>query len=277
MEAFRDIYYCIEIESKGSIRVSIFNQVSVIIPAINETYLMRQTIEIITETCNSSDIAEILIVLCARSTKECVAGAEALKEEPRSIPVKIYFQIEPFIGAAYQEAFTIATGSHVIIMSADMETDPNQVKDLIQAQKKHPDAVIAASRWGQKNGFSGYNKIKLVLNYIFNKMLSVVYFSNLSDMTFGYKSFPRYLVTAIDWQESKHPFFLELALKPLRLGVEFYEIHSKWKVRTEGKSQNSFFQNFKYFKVVLFCRFIRKKNILKPSFDLADFRNMNTK
>lgn len=257
--------------------MSIFNQVSIIIPAINETYLLRQTVEIITETCKSKDIVEILIVLCARSTKECLATAETLKQEPRSIPVKTYIQIEPFIGKAYQESFAVASGSHVIIMSADMETDPNQIKDFIETQKNHPDAVITASRWGQRNGFSGYNKIKLVLNYIFNKMLSILYLSSLSDMTFGYKSFPRYLVTAIDWKESKHPFFLELALKPLRLGVEFYEIHSKWKARTEGKSQNSFFQNFKYFKVVFYCRFIRKKNILKPSFTLEDFRNMKAK
>lgn len=243
--------------------MSVFKCATIIIPAINETYLLRQTIELIAETCDSKDLAEIIIVLCDRSTAECVATANVLKTECRSFPVKVYNQIEPFIGAAYKEAFMIALGSHVIIMSADMETDPIKVKDFIVVQKIHPNAIIAASRWIQPKGFSGYNKIKLVLNFIFQKSISILYFTKLSDITYGYKSFPVSLVQSIEWKEKKHPFFLELALKPLRLGVEFYEIPSKWIARTEGESQNSFLKNFKYIKVALSCRFIRKKNILK--------------
>jgi len=244
--------------------MSVFNAVSIIIPVINETYLLRQTIDVIADTCIKSDIAEIIFVLCDKTTPACIQSANETITVYSSYPIKTYYQKEPFIAAAYKEPFMFSQGSHVIIMSADMETDPNQIKDFIESQKKYPDAVIFASRWIKGGGFTGYFKIKLVCNYIFNKMLSVFYFSRLSDMTYGYKSFPVSVVQSIDWRETKHPFFLEMALKPLRLGIEIHEIPSKWRVRTEGESQNSFFQNFKYFKTAFICRFISKSKILKP-------------
>jgi len=244
--------------------MSVFVSVSIIIPVINETYLLQQTVDIVANTCNKSDLAEIILVVCDKTTPDCIKYINETKEKYNSYPIDIYFQKEPYIGAAYKEPFMFATGSHIIIMSADLETDPYQVKDFIEAQKKYPNAVIFASRWIKGGGFTGYNRVKLVCNFIFNRMLSVLYLSSLSDMTYGYKSFPATLVKAINWTETKHPIFLEMALKPLRLGVETHEIPSKWRVRTEGESQNSFFKNFKYFKVAFLCRFISRKKIVKP-------------
>ena len=66
----------------------------------------------------------------------------------------------------------------------------------------------------------------------------------------------------IRWEELRHPFFLETALKPLRLGVKFIEIPGHWTARTEGESQNSFFANFKYFRTAWHNRFLKKEQIL---------------
>ncbi|MEI6577937.1 MAG: glycosyltransferase [Eubacteriales bacterium] len=243
--------------------MSIFKSVSIIVPAINETNLLQSSIGIILNTCSKEDIAEIIIVLCDRTSYDCTKTAEEVKDEFSLYPVKIYYQKEPFIGAAYKEPFMFVAGSHVIIMSADMETDPYLVRDFIEAQKSYPDSEIIASRWMKGGSFSGYNKAKLICNFFFRIILSILYFSRLTDMTCGYKSLPVYLVQAIDWQEKKHPIFLEMALKPLRLGVEIHEIPFNWKPRTQGKSQNSFFQSFKYFKTVFRIRFIKKSKILK--------------
>ena len=71
---------------------------------------------------------------------------------------------------------------------------------------------------------------------------------------------------SIRWEELKHPFFLETALKPLRLKVRFIEIPGHWAARTEGVSQNSFFANFKYFKTAFHNRFLTKDRILKDTY-----------
>ena len=72
--------------------MSVFNGVSIIIPAINETHLLRRTIDIIADTCNKSDIAEIIFVFCDRTTPDCIKSANETIDEYISYPIKIYYQ-----------------------------------------------------------------------------------------------------------------------------------------------------------------------------------------
>jgi glycosyltransferase involved in cell wall biosynthesis len=240
-----------------------FTSVSIVIPALNETFLLRQTFEIILSTCNKTDIKEIVIVLCDRSTTDCIKTAEQLKKDYNSYPVKIYFQVKPFIGAAYQEVFDFSEGSHIIMAAADMDMDPYAISKFIEKSKVSPDSIILASRWIPGGNFHGYNKIKLVLNYIFQKMLNVIFFTTLTDMTYGFRLYPAKLMKSIVWEESKHPFFLETCLKPLKLGSKFIEVPAVWNVRTEGTSAISLWKCFKYIKTVFHIRFMKKSEILK--------------
>jgi glycosyltransferase involved in cell wall biosynthesis len=237
--------------------------VSIVLPAINETYSFQKTVKIILDTCNKEDLEEFFIVLCDKTTPECVKTAEAIKAMDCGVPVRIYYQRDPFIGCAMREAFTWVDGTHVVMMSTDLETDPNVIQEFIKYAKESPNAIITASRWMRKGSFVGYNRVKLFSNYLFQKIISLLFFSSLSDMTYGYRIFPVAVVRAIAWKETKHPFFLETALKPLRLGVHIKEIPAKWEARTEGESQNSFFKNFDYFRTAFYIRFMRKKNILR--------------
>jgi len=94
-------------------------------------------------------------------------------------------------------------------------------------------------------------------------MIGLFYFTKLSDLTYAFRIFPTALMKSIRWEELKHPFFLETALKPLRLGTKFIEIPAHWKARTEGISQNSFLANFKYFKTAWHNRFLSRKQIVQ--------------
>lgn len=47
-----------------------FYNLSIILPAMDETYSLVQTADIIMETCRREDLAEIIIVICDRSTKD---------------------------------------------------------------------------------------------------------------------------------------------------------------------------------------------------------------
>ena len=169
----------------------------------------------------------------------------------------------PFVGGAVREGINLAEGSHLVMMSADRESPPEIMNELITQSKKYPDRIITASRWMKGGGFQGYNKIKLLCNYIFEKSIAIFYLSGLSDMTYAYRLFPSELMKNINWEELKHPFFLETTLKPLRLGVKFIEVPAKWQARTEGESVNGFFANFKYFKTAWHNRFLKQKNILR--------------
>jgi glycosyltransferase involved in cell wall biosynthesis len=240
-----------------------FTSASIILPAINETHSLQKTVDIIVDTCNAKDICEFFIVLCGRSTPECTKTAESIRDSVNNIDVVIYYQQRPFIGSAIREAFDRVRGSHVVMMSTDLETDPRLICQFIELEKKEPDGIVTASRWIRGGGFSGYSRFKYILNYFFQKLLMLLFPASGTDLTYAYRIFPVDLVRSIRWEEEKHPFFLETALKPLRLGVQFTEVPAKWEARIEGESQNSFFANFKYFKTEFHIRFMPKKDILK--------------
>ncbi len=241
-----------------------YKNVTILLPAMDETYSLRQTVETILHTCRRDDLCEFIIILCERTTAEARKTAEELVSEyGKYIPLYIHDQKIPGVGGAIREGIMLARGSHVVMMSSDLETDPNVIKQFIAASKKYPDRIITASRWKKGGGFEHYNKVKLVCNLIFERSIAMLYFVNLSDMTYAYRIFPTKLMKSIKWEEEKHPFFLETALKPLRLRVKFIEVPARWIARTEGESQNSFFANFKYFKTAFHNRFLKKEDILK--------------
>ncbi len=235
--------------------------VSVILPVVNETYSLRKTINIINQS-SKRYIKEYLIIICKKTKNESIREIQALKEIYGDLIV-IHMQQKPYLGGALREGFDLASGSHIILMASDLETDPNLVNVLISFEKENLDGIITASRWLKGGSFSGYSKTKFVFNYVFQKILSLIYGSNLTDMTYAFRIMPTTLVKNIIWEEMRHPFLLETIIKPLRLGIKIKEIPANWKSRTEGESQNTFLRNFEYLRIALRTRFYSRDKIIK--------------
>ncbi|RKW47351.1 MAG: glycosyltransferase family 2 protein [Lachnospiraceae bacterium] len=244
-----------------------FNSVSILLPTLNETFSFIETVKIILEECDKKDLHEFIAIVCERTEKESLKSIEEAKlmSEKEGVPLHILYQTKPFAGGAVQDGMDLATGSHTIMMAPDLETDPHSVKEFIEMAKKYPDDMITASRWKKKGNFAGYNKVKFVLNFLFQKIFSLFYGVKLTDITFGYRLAPTKLFQSIAWEELRHPFFLETALKPICLGVKIHEISSGWAARQEGESQNSLLQTFKYLKIAFKVKFEKKKNLLKET------------
>ena len=243
---------------------SAFESVTIILPIINETHSLEKTVDVIAATCDPHDIKEYLIVYCKRTTPESLAVARRIAGRLGGM-CTLYEQKMPFIGGAMREAFDLARGSHLVMMSTDMETDPDLIQTFIAEARKHPDAITTASRWISGGGFEGYSRPKLLLNWVFQRMFAFIYGSRLTDLTYAFRIFPTALVQAISWEELKHPFFLETAIKPLRLGVSVQEVPARWKARTQGESQNAFWHNFAYFRIALRVRFRPRHRILRQT------------
>lgn len=239
-----------------------FTSLTVILPIIDETRSLEETVRVILATCPPEEIKEYLIVHCKRTTPESINVARRIAAQLGDKCV-LYEQKLPFIGGAMREAFDLARGSHVVMMASDLETDPALIQEFIVEAKKTPDDIITASRWISGGGFKDYNRAKLLLNWVFQKMFAAVYGCSLTDLTFGFRIFPTSLVQAIAWEELKHPFFLETAIKPLRLGVRIREVPARWEARREGASQNPFWYNFVYFRIALRVRFRSRNRILR--------------
>lgn len=234
---------------------------TVVLPVINETFSLKQTMDTISASCGDL-IQEYLIVICKKTTegsRQTIRELQTLYKDH----IVVHDQKLPYLGGAIQEAFELCRGSHVIMMASDLETDPNQVRVFIEEALEHPDMIITGTRWAKEGGFVGYNPLKRVFNYVFQRFFSLLYGVRLTDMTYGYRILPSKLAKSIRWEELRHPFLFETLLKPLRLGVQVKEIPSVWTVRKEGESQNSFFRNFEYIPIGIKVRFYKKDSILK--------------
>ncbi len=238
-----------------------FESATIVLPVVNETYSLVETVDSILKT-SKPDVRELLIVVCEKTTRESMATIEELRARLGKLVV-VHHQKLKFLGGAMREAFGLARGSHTIMMASDLETDPVLVPRLIAEARAHPDAVVTVTRWHSQGGFENYSGIKLVANWIFQKLFSALYWTKLTDMTYAYRIFPTKLLQAIEWEELRHPLLFETVVKPLRLGVQVIEIPGFWRARTEGESQNTFARNFEYFRIGLRVRFAATHHLLR--------------
>jgi len=243
-----------------------FSSVSVVIPAINEMDSLRESVEILLKTCDHNDLKEVFIVVCDRTTPECLSVINNLIASADDVPIRLYTQIRKGLGPALHESMQRVTGSHVVNIAADLDTDPHVINDMIIIAKNNPDAIILASRWIKGGGFVGYGRIYKILNYIFQKFLQIMFFTKATDLTYGFKFAPVDKTLSITWESNGFSIGMETNLKMLRLGYKIVEVPAIWRVREQGISQNSFFTKLKYIKTVFKVRFASKDSIIDHNY-----------
>ncbi len=227
-------------------------RVSVIMPVMDETTSLRETVRVVMEE-NASDIHEIICIVSKFSTPPALAVCEELAAAYPGICV-VRQQAKPYLGGALQDAFAWSTGTHVLLMASDLETDPRTARPMIDKAREGWD-IVATTRWRGSGGFEGYNPLKFVLNKIFQKVVGGMFETSLTDLTFGYRIWKTETLRGHDWKELRHPFLLECLLRPLQRGASSTEIPVFWKARVEGESHNPFWRNFLYFRIAFALRF----------------------
>lgn len=238
-----------------------FESVTVMMPAVNETNSLWQTVKTIEEICPAGDIGELIIMLSKTATPECRAVSEKLRDEIKAFPVIVATQEMPGLGGAIRECMAAAKCSHTMLVACDAPMDLKCVNAMIFSAKQAPEVIATTSRWLTRD-FEGYGKARLVLNYLAQVFLRVLYGSNQTDFTNPVQIVPTKLYQSIRWEETRFAILLEMVLKPVRLGCEFREIPVECRNRSEGKSSNSFLQTAEYLKTALRIRFMKKSDIL---------------
>jgi glycosyltransferase involved in cell wall biosynthesis len=226
--------------------------VSVIMPVMDETVSLRETVQIVMDEAGE-DVHEMICVVSKYTSKESLAVCEELAAKWPGV-VLVRQQEKPYLGGALQDAFSWATGSHILLMASDLETPPHDAKLMIAEARKGWD-IVATTRWTGGGGFRGYNPVKYVCNWIFQKAIGALYRTRLTDLTYGYRIWRTELLRGHDWEELRHPFLLECLLRPLLRGATATEIPVFWEPRKEGESHNPFWRNFLYFRIAWKLRF----------------------
>jgi dolichol-phosphate mannosyltransferase len=224
-------------------------QLSVVVTVFSETFSIHETLDIL-ENNDRGYIKEILLLISPRASEESFAICrERAARNPR---IKIVVQKNnPGIGWAYREGMEAATGNYVALMAADLETEPAAVDRMVEKIAETGCDGVIANRWLPGGGFTNYDPLKYTLNWIFQKMFKLLFWTKLGDLTFGFKILSKKMAQAIRWEGTLHEICIETTVKPLKQGYYIEQVPSVWVGRKEGRSVNTFFRNFRYVRTAL--------------------------
>ena len=224
-------------------------RLSVVVTIYSETFSIDETLKILLGR-DRGYILEILLLVSPRASEETFSICRKwAAEEPR---VKVVVQQHnPGIGWAYREGMQAAQGNYVALMAGDLETEPAAVDRMVQKVVETGCDEVIANRWLPQGGFTNYDPLKLVLNWIFQKVFRILFWTRIGDFTFGLKLLSKKLADAIDWTGTMHEICIETTVKPLKYGYHLEQVPTVWVGRKEGRSVNTFFKNFRYVKLGL--------------------------
>ncbi len=125
-------------------------------------------------------------------------------------------------GAAIREGLAHAAGDYVLIQDGDLELCPEEYPQLLEPIRTGRSRVVYGSRFRHGRGRATWR------NYLANRLITcwtnLLYGSSLTDVSTGYKLFPRRLVDQLDLRCERFEFCAEITAKLLRMGFAIAEI-----------------------------------------------------
>jgi glycosyltransferase involved in cell wall biosynthesis len=220
-----------------------------VVTVFSETFSLDETLTILLVR-DRGYIKEIILLASPRATPETFDICQRwVAKNPR---VRLVVQKNnPGIGWAYREGMEAATGNYVALMAGDLETEPAAVDRMVDKIVETGCDEVIANRWLPGGGFTNYDPLKYALNWIFQKIFRVLFWTRIGDFTFGFKILSKEVTQAIAWEGTLHEVCIETTVKPLKKGFYVEQVPTVWVGRVEGKSVNTFFRNFRYVKMGL--------------------------
>lgn len=228
-------------------------QLSVVVTVFSETFSIRETVDILLSK-DRGYIHEIILLVSPRASSEAMAICR--EQEERDPRVRTVIQKNnPGIGWAYREGMQAATGNYIGLMAADLETEPAAIDRMVDRILETGCDGVIANRWLPGGGFTNYDPLKYVLNWIFQKFFSIAFLTRVGDLTFGFKILSKEIAKSIAWEGTLHEICIETTVKPIKYGYRIEQVPSVWVGRKEGTSVNTFFKNFRYVKMAFHTLF----------------------
>lgn len=205
---------------------------SIVIPVYNE----QKTIKGVIEKILNLDLS---------IKKEIVAVDDGSKDETAQI-LKFFSDDKKinFIqrkrnggkGAAVRDGIRATQGDYVVIVDADLEYNPEDLRLLLDVVKERDASVVYGTRFVGPRRRTGY-----FLNTLANKFLTLftnfLTGLNLSDMESGYKLFKGDLIRSIPLVSNRFEFEPEITCKLARRKIVIHEVPISYNARSyeEGK------------------------------------------
>lgn len=221
--------------------------ISIILPILDEIKSLKKTLLILNKIKVDK---EFIVIYSNKLTKNSVKN-EIISLKKKYKNLKCLSQTRPFVGGAIDLGIIKAKKKFIAIMASDLETNPYELKNMINVSSKNFKSIISADRWISKKGFNDYGIIKFLANYIFQKLLKIFFNYRILDFTFAYRIYPKDALKGYRIKELRHGFALEILLVPMKKGFNVITLPAKWKKRVEGTSSITIKSYLSYLKVLI--------------------------
>jgi dolichol-phosphate mannosyltransferase len=223
--------------------------ISVLIPVFSETRSLERTVRILGEALDGLPY-EILLLVHKDSAVECFRTCEELARASNAVRVQIQ-QRYPGQGWAYREGFDAALGTYILMMNADLETEPRDARRLADAIAGSDVDLVVASRWmkGGSIDIAGYGAMRLACSWAFQRLIGGLARTRVHDLTFAFKIGTTRLFRSFEWEGTGHELAMETTLRPILAGWRVIEIPTTWIGRDEGLSHHRYSRNLRHLKL----------------------------
>lgn len=235
-----------------------FESLTVIIPASNETDTLRETVNGVLQSGAYDDISRIVLFLKSENCRSAEI-ARKLMEESCCNKIEIVIQKTNNYQSAFMEIPSLVKSSHFLVLVSDGEMDPRTIEELVPIAKEKPESVVCGSKWHKDSVVENASFIQALGSKIINKFAALVFGVKATDIFSIFQIYP------LDLYKKTKASIAEFTLKPLRLGVEYIEIPTFYKREIGRKSNFNFIGFFKmglgYIKTIFKVRFTSKNKL----------------
>jgi len=209
---------------------------SVVIPARDEEGCIASTVEHLHVELKLREVPhEIVVVDDGSKDKTWKILQEVSRDVPQLRPVQNNGQHG--FGRAIICGLEAVRGDAVAIMMADESDDCRDVVRYWQKLNEGYDCVFG-SRFMKGGGVIDYPRIKLMLNRMANRFLSVIFNVKLNDTTNAFKAYRRTVILGCGPLIAPHfNLTVELPLKAIVRGYTWTVIPITWRNRRSGEAK----------------------------------------
>ena len=231
---------------------------SIIVPVRNESENLNEIFHYFLK--NLKDLKFEVLIINDFSEDDTFLKAEQLSKEFNEF--KVINNDKKGLGGAINLGIRSSSGSNIAIMMADQSDSIDDLKKYNSILNSQNFDAVLGSRFLQDSKITGYPMGKLILNRIFNKFVSLIFWNKFNDYTNAFKIYKKKILLEIMPLISEDfNIFLEIPLKIISRNYKYEVIPISWDGRKKGKSKFRIKElRSKYLFTLIYC-FI-EKNLL---------------
>jgi glycosyltransferase involved in cell wall biosynthesis len=207
-------------------------ELSILMPVYNEEATLERAIRRVLEAEVGTDDYELVIV----DDGSTDGTREILQRGDWPARVKIHYARQNGgKGRAIREAMRQAEGRFAVILDADLEYDPNDLKPLLAPVRDG----LADAAYGTRafQSHSAYSFWYVMGNRLLSMATNVIFNTWITDVYTCFKLMPTDLMRSLDLRENGFGIEAEITGRLLRAGAHIYEVPVSYVARSrqEGK------------------------------------------